>query len=103
MAAYSWIHKDSPCKTCLRKLSKAGAWARCYEYKRFGGEIIIKGKSLPKLNRCSHYVGPHKELHMKVVGGPEYADTLATKDPEHGQRAKFLSERKKKDLNLSLF
>jgi hypothetical protein len=87
-------------------LSKAKAWARCFDYRRFGGEMIIKGKSSPKLKKCSHYLGPHKELHMKVAGGPEYQDTLATKDPERMKKAKFASERKKekqKNINQSLF
>lgn len=74
MARYEWIHPDSPCKTCLRKDYAAGGLSRCIEYKRFGKTITVKGREMPRLMRCSNYIGPHPEKHYP--GWPYYS-TLA--------------------------
>lgn len=55
-----------PCDSCKRRLIAAGGLLRCNEWRRH-----------PTLTRCSEYVGPHKELHYKLVHGPDYADSLA--------------------------
>jgi hypothetical protein len=50
------------CDSCQRRLYKVGGALRCH---------------FTKAVRCSHYVGPHKECHVKIYYGPEYADSLA--------------------------
>jgi len=57
---------EMACDTCQRRSYKAGGLLRCMEWRRH-----------PSVVRCSHYVGPIAEMHVKIYYGPEYADTLA--------------------------
>lgn len=62
------IGRKNPCVSCKRRLKEAGGLLRCSEWRRHLKTPLIK---------CSEYIGPFPELHIKLKYGPDYADSLA--------------------------
>ncbi len=50
------------CGTCERRLYKATGALRCH---------------MKNATRCSHYIGPKPEMHVKLKYGPDYFTSLA--------------------------
>ncbi len=66
----------SACHTCQRKLVKAGAVGRCEDWRRFFDDCKKYDLGWSQITKCSHYVGPIPEIHIKLYWGPKYADSL---------------------------
>lgn len=81
MAKYDWIAEGSPCKSCQRKEYKMGGLSRCVDFRRYGKEITIRGQKLPRLLRCSLYIGPHRDKHFP--GFPYYETVYKAKRGEY--------------------
>ncbi len=58
--------ENNACFSCQRKLYKAGP-GRCLFFK--GHRVVA----------CSHYVGPFREMHVKVMMGPDYKEAIYRK------------------------
>jgi len=70
------MNPNSACNTCQRKLVKAGAVARCEDWRR-AFDIFRKydlGWSI--IDKCSSYCGPIEEKHIKLPWGSNYSDSL---------------------------
>jgi len=70
------MNEESACQTCERKLKKAGAVLRCEDWRRFFDACHHYNLGFSFIDRCSRYVGPHPESHVKIFWGAEYSDTL---------------------------
>ena len=70
------MNPDSACNTCQRKLVKAGAVARCEDWRRFFDVFRKYDLGWSIIDKCSHYIGPHEGQHIKLYWGPDYADSL---------------------------
>lgn len=70
------MNPDSDCNTCQRKLVKAGAVARCEDWRRAFDFFRKHDLGWSIIDKCSHYIGPIIEKHIKITYGPDYADSL---------------------------
>ena len=66
----------SACQTCQRKLVKAGALGRCEDWRRAFDTFKKYDLGWSSIEKCSDYIGPHEEAHIKIAYGPNYADSL---------------------------
>ena len=70
------MNDQSACFTCQRKLVKAGAVARCEDWRRAFDTFKKYDLGWSIIDKCSHYIGPIEEKYIKVHWGPAYADSL---------------------------
>jgi len=70
------MNPDSACNTCQRKLVKAGAVARCEDWRRTFDTFRKYNLGWSIIDKCSHYVGAIEEKHVALFWGPNYSDSL---------------------------